>query len=674
MMRLLLLHILLILPAAGAPPEPVKTGAFHAAVTVDPRTGEIAGTVRTWLTVLGDSASALRFTVPASYDIEAVRDIDEDRFPYRRTGTASGRAEYTVTLPSFRYRGDSLFLSVEFEAALDSSSHLRSFINPREFILLNAAPDGWLPSFGARTADSASLLLSVDGPHRVMAGTPADTVTDDEGSRRHRFAAAGPVPLSEFFSLCGSMLLSERSVTAHDPPVTVTLLADTSRLDARYADSLIAFLADAASYYRRLSGRGGPFVQRFAVIGDDDILQEPFRTGTLVIARNTPALAVFDTAAFRRSTRNPWLSELARRFRLASADSLALLDDGWSGYLATRYILHRNGGAGTERRERLDLMINALSFYPAAPLSAGRRNRANENEVLSYKGRFLFLMLEDLLGREAFDSAVTALYALESPGPADLQRLSEASYGTPLDRFFDQWLNRSGAPEYAMRWSQTTTPRGRTLVTLSVEQRGDLFTGPVRFVYTVGAKRIPKMFRLDQQRQEFTFAAPAPVRSVELDPDLTLLRWLLDIRILAHARSSRLFRSLDRDISTAEREARLALDLDPANATGSAPVAYFSLGKLAVIERDMERAKEHFLKAMRSAPTEETALYPLLSLVRYANVLEMEGLRSEALPLYERARSEGRKDPALFAPVIIEAEKYLRIPFVSADDLWYGTY
>jgi len=64
----------------------------------------------------------------------------------------------------------------------------------------------------------------------------------------------------------------------------------------------------------------------------------------------------------------------------------------------------------------------------------------------------------------------------------------------------------------------------------------------------------------------------------------------------------------------------------------------------------------------------------LLSLVRFANVLEMDGSRQEAIALYERAIAEGSKNPSLYAPVIIEAERYLLQPFVSSDDLWYGLY
>jgi ATP/maltotriose-dependent transcriptional regulator MalT len=130
----------------------------------------------------------------------------------------------------------------------------------------------------------------------------------------------------------------------------------------------------------------------------------------------------------------------------------------------------------------------------------------------------------------------------------------------------------------------------------------------------------------------------------------------------------------DRDVSNAEREALLTLELDPVNATGSAPIAYFSLGKLSVIEGDREQAKEYFVKAMQSFAVEESALYPLLSLVRFANILEMEGRRTEAIAMYERAITEGYKNPSLYTPAIVEAERYLLRPFVSSDALWFGLY
>ena len=72
--------------------------------------------------------------------------------------------------------------------------------------------------------------------------------------------------------------------------------------------------------------------------------------------------------------------------------------------------------------------------------------------------------------------------------------------------------------------------------------------------------------------------------------------------------------------------------------------------------------------------TRETESYKLWSLIRYANILEMEGKRDEALVLLQRVVAEGKKDPLIFERTTIEARKYLIENFISHKDIWYGAY
>jgi hypothetical protein len=190
----------------------------------------------------------------------------------------------------------------------------------------------------------------------------------------------------------------------------------------------------------------------------------------------------------------------------------------------------------------------------------------------------------------------------------------------------------------------------------------------------MGARIIQKQIIASQQQQEFSFVFPTPPDRVELDPEYYILRWLLEIRILAHARSAQLFLSINRDVTTSEREALYTIQLDPNNSTGSIPFAFYTLGKIAVLKNDLEKGKEYFLKAMPLSGTRETEPYKLWSLIRYANIIEMEGKRDDAVVLLQRAIVEGGKDPLIFERTIIEAEKYLREHFVSSDDVWFGAY
>lgn len=657
---------------------PVHIIQYRADVQLDEQNAELEGTLSLWLRVASDSIRTVEFIAPTNIDINAIRDNNNDRLLYRRVPNKKNFYQYSARLPAVRFAGDSIAMTVEFNATVDTSSFSTLFINPREFLLRHSSEISWLPYFGNDSAHNVSLHLSVSNRFRIVHSSLPDSTRLTEELQTWYYSHNGSALLDEFFSLCGSTTVTELVRQSADSTFTVKLVVDTSRFYVPFADSLLTYLAHAGEYYINNSGIPlKPFTHTFACVGNNDIHEQFFSVGSLTIVRNSPAYSVFDSTVFTQSLHNIWLIELARRFSFTSNDSNALFYDGWAGYLATRYILATFPQGDVELRERQNIITQILSFYPTRPLAAGRSHRKYETDMLLHKGRYFFLMLEYLLNRESFDTVMKNMYAdffRQRITIFDYQQLCEKEYGSSLQWFFDQWLYRSSIPEFSLQWETQRTPRGTTTAIVTVEQRGEVFVMPLTLVFTIGTKKIPKRVLVNQSVQQFTFSFAALPSSVELDPQLKVLRWLLDLRILAHARSSRLFHVYEKDISTAEREALLTLNLDPINATGAAPMAYYSLGILAVLQNDNDKAKEYFLQSMQASINLQPSLYSLLSLIRYGNVLELEGNRSNALPVYQRAIDEGMRNPSLFAPVISAAEYYLRQPFGPVETLWNDYY
>jgi tetratricopeptide (TPR) repeat protein len=650
----------------------------HVEAELDGQRAEVSGTLSAWLRVTADSVSEITFTVPSNIDINSIRDIDDDRFSRKRSLNDNNKYTHTIALPAWRFAGDSIFVKIAFEGVSDTSSYKRQFINPQEFLLLQSPEISWLPYFGNSTADRVSLSLTAEKRYHIIGGYLSDSSFTNGKRCTWYFTRTKPTRLSEFYSLCGSATAFERTQWSADSFSTISLFADTSRFNTRFADSLLSYLIDAVAYFKTITGFDSLlFRHTFVCLGQGNVELNDEHLGMLTIKRNSPVNAVFDSSLFNRSVFNSWLNEVARTFSLSTDDSTAVFDDGWAGYLASRYLFSKYSSPDNEVRERRDLLVRILSFYPTRPLASGRSPRRFDSEIMSLKGRYVFLMLEHLVGRASFDSVVKKMYRRflnEKITLAEFQKLCEEEYGSPLDWFFQEWFYRSSIPEFVLQWHIERTQRGTTTAKVIIEQRSDVFTMPLTLFFTIGTKKIPKRIMVNQTRQEFLITLSAVPTAVELDPQKIILRWLLDLRILAHARSAELFRAYDKDTASSKREAQLTLELDPLNATGSAPIAYCALGKLAVIQHDVETAKEYFLKAMQAAPGEEAILYPLLSLVRYANIVEMEGNRNDALPMYQRALEEGRKNPMIFAPVIIESEKYLNEPFAPSTEFWYGLY
>ncbi|MDD8019483.1 MAG: hypothetical protein PHP42_14005 [Bacteroidota bacterium] len=662
---------------------------YRVTASMNPAQGKITGTASVWLQPMQDSVKRYSFQLPINITAEAIRDIDGDKYDHKRLELQNSLNEYTIELPSHLTRKDSFFVQIEFEGIFDTASTSPQFVNEREFILQYTAQHAWLPVFKSSSILSAELQITIPDSFAVIAAAQADSSAVSDGKRTLTVLYLFPAQLQDVFSLCGSKEIVEKKRFTTDSLFAISLYTSPTRFHQTFADTLVAQMIDAASYFAKLMHKEGQHGwMKYAVLGDNFVDNPPLLFRDCLLKRNSPAYAHVDSSIFTQSISNDWLFELARKFCPSTTDSSAVFHDGLANYLVSRYLMSISHNPLNEHRERLDLMIHALSFFPASPLGAGKTAQTNMTGALAFKGRYIFLMLEHILGRESFDTVLAKMNEQYSATPITVQNfqsLCEKEYGSPLDWFFQEWMYRSTAPEFVLHWKNEQTQRGMNNTTVTIEQRGDLFSMPLPIRFTLGSRVIFKRIFADKAFQNFTFTFPSPPTTVELDPQYTVLRWILDIRILAHARSSIFYRVINHDLVSSEKEAELVLQLDPNNTTGTASMAYFSLAKIAVLKNDMEKGKELFLKAMqatlRSSATEEqttasneTRLYQKLSFIRFANIMEMEGKRNEALMVYQRVIAEGQREPVVFARAIVEAEKYLRNNFISDEALWFGLY
>ncbi len=145
-------------------------------------------------------------------------------------------------------------------------------------------------------------------------------------------------------------------------------------------------------------------------------------------------------------------------------------------------------------------------------------------DIAYNKGFLVWGMLSREIGRKKFKQVlrrITRRYAFRQLTFKEFWREIEAGAGRDLSWFYQQWFDRTGAPDFQLEWKQ----EGRTVhgtitqtapyyrVTLPVEIQGDDGQRVVRNVKVTGAR--------------INFAAPVKfhVRSVTLDPHYVVLRW-----------------------------------------------------------------------------------------------------------------------------------------------------
>ncbi|HAP34400.1 MAG TPA: hypothetical protein DCQ28_00070 [Bacteroidetes bacterium] len=649
--------------------------SYSVSAAMGERTGEITGIITVQLLVKTDSMEHYTFLVPKEMRINSIYDNGKESLDFERDQTNFSKYAVTIQLPEFVHRNDSLTFSFPFISVFDTSSVATMFVAQKEFLLPCTDSLSWIPNFGTGSALHYSLEAALPSHYTLIADSKFDTSLSDT-VRIWKRSSSQPTLLFSAFTFCGISNASIQTVYDIDSLNAIVFVFDQERFNQQYTEALTRQMNDAANYFTILTGRSNEGYHRsYAIIGSEQYNTNIIDTKKFVIHRNSPAYVQFDSTALLSSTENKWLLNEAQYFCPVTTDTTAVFRDGFASYLVARYLASRF--PELDKQERFNAIASTLTFFPYGTIAEGRTSKANSTDLFSTKGRYVFLMLEYILGQELLDTVIVKMnerYSSTAISFSGFRQLCEDEYGSSLGWFFDQWLYRTSAPEFVMTWRNEKTTRGMTIVRTIIEQRGDIFSTPMNIAFQIGSRTIQKRIVITQQKQEFTFVFPTPPTRVELDPHYNVLRWLLEIRILAHARSAQLFLSINRDIITAEREALYTVQLDPNNSTGSIPFAYYTLGKIAVLKNDLEKAKEYFLKAMPLSGTRETESYKLWSLIRYANIVEMEGNRDEAKILLQRTVTEGRKNPLIFERTTIEAMKYLRDNFIAHDDIWYGIF
>jgi hypothetical protein len=194
----------------------------------------------------------------------------------------------------------------------------------------------------------------------------------------------------------------------------------------------------------------------------------PFESGTLLL---TP-LATTDSRLYRLTaihqlthaafpSPRPWIYEGLAHF------AQALDREQQSGRQAGLDFMgsHRTSIADTEK---------ALAANRKDDKNDALINTSNE-EFYRSKAMFVWWMLRDMIGAEAFKKALAAYRPVEDKDPAYMQHLLEAQSKRDLQWFFDGWVYRDrGLPDLRVQSAFTRpTTGGGYVLTVTVENLGD---------------------------------------------------------------------------------------------------------------------------------------------------------------------------------------------------------
>ena len=143
------------------------------------------------------------------------------------------------------------------------------------------------------------------------------------------------------------------------------------------------------------------------------------------------------------------------------------------------------------------------------------------------KGWFVFTMLRDLVGGEAFRAGLRGAMSRYAGKPLTLAGLRaefETAAGLDLKWFFDQWFFRTGAPEFALDWSAVSKGTG-WLVKGRVRQTRDIYRVTAEIAFRGSGAREIKTIAISAAETAFSFLLSFKPDEAFFDPDYKILRW-----------------------------------------------------------------------------------------------------------------------------------------------------
>ncbi len=192
-------------------------------------------------------------------------------------------------------------------------------------------------------------------------------------------------------------------------------------------------------------------------------------------------------------------------------------------------------GEGAERAQEMRLAwLRDFAALPAGrdvPVTAFVGKRHDAGQVVGYnKVAFIFHMLRRELGDEVFFKGLRLFWQQQRfriAGWAELRQAFGSAAGRDLAWFFEQWLERVGAPRLNLGDVQVSGEGDAFRVTLIVRQDPPAYRLTVPVVIDTDAGPLHRQISLEGAETPATLVAEAAPSAVHLDPAHDLFRRLM---------------------------------------------------------------------------------------------------------------------------------------------------
>jgi hypothetical protein len=422
---------------------------------------------------------------------------------------------------------------------------------------------GWYPTF-----DEAflSYRLTVESRPELTAVAPGKLVEESRSQETNRAVFESETPADDIAVFAAAFDRKESRQGTH--------------VVRTYLHSEVADLADL---YLKKSAE-------YLALYESSIGTYPFSAFTVVSTRlpvglGFPSLTLIGT----RVLRLPFIPDTSLGHEVLHSwwGNGVLIDPAagnWAEGLTTfmaDYAFAERAGDDKAREMRL----RWLRDYAALPANEDRplasfhgRSHAASQVVGYHKAAALFVMLRDLIGREAFDDGIRRFWSEHRSKAAtwiDLQRAFEKASRRSLGEFFRQWVERSGAPKLKLGGAKIRQVGTGFEVALSLSQSPPAYDLEVPIEIDFESEKSIRSVHLGAEKDGYVLDFKSRPIELRVDPEQRLFRRLDPAAVPPILRSvafdggaATVIAANDDDTRTAAREVAGAFFERPAHTAG----------------------------------------------------------------------------------------------------------
>jgi hypothetical protein len=399
---------------------------------------------------------------------------------------------------------------------------------------LNISPEGsfaggggelWYPQVAYKNREIGTLRFSVPAGEKVISNGALQSMQEQKGRREYVYRVT---EASKFGFGSGRYTVVRR---AGKVPFSLYLLRPRAQ-----AQGILDGSARALNFLTNLYGAFPYREFSFVEVNFPTVITGTSEFG--FILADDSQLDEFDLAYWAHEMGHQWWGNVVRS--ASGTTGQMMLSEGVTQFGALQAVeavegqtaaeeFRRHGYKGkTQSAKSYFKLLRSGIDFPLTAYIPKQNETSTMHRLANSKGFILLDMLSRRIGRARFAAILRRFVqqkANQTTSWKEFQQAIEADAGQDVHWFFEQWFERTGAPDYQLSWKVDgrrvqgviTQPAPYYRATLEIELRGSRQSLVKKIEVTDGSK-------------SFTWSAPFKVSSLILDPHYRMLRWIPEFK------------------------------------------------------------------------------------------------------------------------------------------------